>query len=576
VADTPIFRPKAVALALLLAGVAAMAPGHAAGVAGPYLAAMQADFRNDYQAAADQYARALSRDPQNVALMQNALVARLAVGDFEGARSLAPDLLEAVPNNEAASLVLIAATLRDGEFEAARAQQGNPALTNNPLLRGLVAGWIEVGLENFTAAAEHFDSLTANDALAAYGQYHKALALALAGDFVAAEAIFSGTGDEPLHVDRDALIAHAEVLAQMGREEDAQALIDEALDGFPDMALINLRDRLAAGEDVPFSVVERPADGVAETFFTMATALNTEDADRFALMYVRLAQHIRPEMTKASLLAAEILERHGQYELASQALENVEPDSAWYVTAELRRANTQRAAGNPEAGIEALEALAEEHPERIEVHSALGDALRSAERYEEAAEAYGAAISLLGTPERPHWPLFYARAIAYERAGDWDEAEEDFRQALALEPEQPAVLNYLGYSLVEQRRNLDEALGMIERAVAGQPDDGYITDSLGWVLYRLERYEEALPHMLRAVELAPADAVINDHLGDVLWKVGREREARFQWRRALSFGPADDLDMDRIRRKLDVGLDAVLAEERAEERAGSSAAENGG
>jgi Flp pilus assembly protein TadD len=123
------------------------------------------------------------------------------------------------------------------------------------------------------------------------------------------------------------------------------------------------------------------------------------------------------------------------------------------------------------------------------------------------------------------------------------------------------VLNYLGYSMVEQGSDLDEALAMIEQAVAGQPDDGYITDSLGWVLYRLGRYEEAVPHMLRAVELTPDDPIINDHLGDVLWKVGRNREAQFQWRRALSFGPAADLDMDRVRRKIEVGLDEVLQDE---------------
>jgi Flp pilus assembly protein TadD len=159
--------------------------------------------------------------------------------------------------------------------------------------------------------------------------------------------------------------------------------------------------------------------------------------------------------------------------------------------------------------------------------------------------------------------LFYTRAIANERAGQWDAAEADFRKALELQPDQPMVLNYLGYSMVEQRRNLDEALGMIERAAAGQPDDGYITDSLGWVYFRLDRFEDALNPMLRAVELVPDDPILNDHLGDVLWKVGRKREAEFQWRRALSFGPAEDLDMDRVRNKLDVGLDKVLEDEAA-------------
>jgi len=176
--------------------------------------------------------------------------------------------------------------------------------------------------------------------------------------------------------------------------------------------------------------------------------------------------------------------------------------------------------------------------------------------------AYGRAIDKIGEAREAHWVLFYTRGISNERAGDWPAAEADFREALKLEPGQPMVLNYLGYSMVEKQESLDEALGMIEQAVRAEPDDGYITDSLGWVFYRLGRYPEAVAPMLRAVELTPDDPVINDHLGDVLWMVGRKREAEFQWRRALSFGPADDLDMDRIRRKLEVGLDKVLAADR--------------
>ncbi|MGR3640530.1 tetratricopeptide repeat protein [Alterinioella nitratireducens] len=158
------------------------------------------------------------------------------------------------------------------------------------------------------------------------------------------------------------------------------------------------------------------------------------------------------------------------------------------------------------------------------------------------------------------WFLYYARGISYDNLERWEEAEADFRAALELSPGQPNVLNYLGYSLVEQRRNLDEALDMIERAVTARPTSGYIVDSLGWVFYRLGRYEEAVDPMERAVELLPNDSIVNDHLGDVYWMVGREREARFQWSRALSFGP-EPAEAARIRRKLDVGLDAVLAEE---------------
>ena len=563
--------PSRFALALigaaLTAGLTMAAPPRlaaAASLSGAYLAATQADIRSDYPMAAEYYRRALFLDPDNVVTMQNAAVARVGMGDIAEATTLAERLIAAAPGSPIAILVLLSDALARGDFDAAQKVADAAGPDANPLLVGLVGGWIAAGRDDFTEAQARFDALDQNEALAAYGQYHKALALALAGDFVSAEAILAGGEAGPLHLSRAALAAHAQILAQIDRTDEAIGLLDEALaNGFAETSLTDLRDRLAAGEEVPFTQVTRAQDGAAEAFLTLADGLNTPDSDRLALVYARLALHVRPDLTEAALVEAEALSRQGQYVLASAALAEVKPDDPWFVTSEIRRATTQRDAGDADAAIETLTALAAAHPELLEVHAALGDHLRAANRFAEAAAAYGGAIALIAAPQPGHWPLYYSRAIAYERAKDWDKAEADFRQALALSPEQPAVLNYLGYSLVEQGRNLDEALSMIERAVAGQPDDGYITDSLGWVLYRLGRFDEALPHMLRAVELEPVDPVVNDHLGDVLWKVGRKREAEFQWRRALSFGPADDLDMDKLRRKLEVGLDAASAAQAA-------------
>jgi Flp pilus assembly protein TadD len=555
--------PRFLAHLLAAAVLAAPAvPAGAASLSGAYLAATQADIRDDYAEAALYYRQVLELDPENVGVLTNALVAHVALGDFAEARALADRLEAADPNNQVSTLVRLGDTLAAGDFAAAQAILDKAAETLNPLLGALLAVWIDVGREDFDAARVTFDAMTDGDALTAYGQYHKALALAFAGDFVGAEAILAGGEDGPLHLNRSAIVAHAEILAQLGREADAIAVLDDALaGGVPDAPLLALRNRLAAGEEVPFDVVTRARDGAAEAFLTLADALNSPDSQRVALMHARIAAHIRPDLTEASLLAAAILEDEGQYALATEALAAVPASSPWYVTAQTRRASTQRAAGDADAGIATLTALAASHPDQITVQSDLGDALRMAERYPEAVAAYDAAVALIDEPKPLHWPLYYTRGIAHERAGNWPAAEADFRQALELEPDQPLVLNYLGYSMVEKQVNLDEALAMIEKASKAEPEDGYITDSLGWVLYRLGRYEEAVKPMLRAVELTPDDPVINDHLGDVLWKVGRKREAEFQWRRALSFGPSDDLDMDRVRRKLEVGLDEVLAEE---------------
>lgn len=548
--------------AALLAGPIQAAT--AEGLSGAYLAATQADFRDDYRAAADYYRRALVFDPGNLAMLQNAAVAEVAAGDMATAASLATQLIETVPGSPIAILVIMADALARGDFAAAETVVDQAGPEANPLLTGLIGGWVAAGQDDFTEAQRRFDAMDANEALSVYGRYHKALALALAGDFVTAQTILAGGEAGPLHLSRSAIMAHAQILAQIDRTDEAIALLDEALaGGFPDATLLDLRARLAAGEDVPFTQVTRAQDGAAEAFLTMAEGLNTPESGRLAIVYARLAQLVRPDLTEATLVAADSLAREGQFVLATEALDAVAPDSPWFVTAQIRRAATQRDAGDTEAGIVTLQELAQTHGDQLEVQAALGDHLRMAERFPEAATAYTAAIGIAGAPQPVHWGLYYSRAISYERAGEWAKAETDFREALALQPDQPMVQNYLGYSLVEQQRDLDEALDLIEAAVSGEPDNGYITDSLGWVLYRLGRYDEAVPHMLRAVELEPVDPVINDHLGDVLWKVGRKREATFQWKRALSFGPGDDLDMDRVRRKLDVGLDAVLSDEKA-------------
>jgi len=281
------------------------------------------------------------------------------------------------------------------------------------------------------------------------------------------------------------------------------------------------------------------------------------------LIFGRAATYLRPDLAEAQLLVAGHLEQSGQHELAIAAYSQVDPASALHVNAELGRATALAAEDKQDAAIEALTQLTRAQPARIDVWAALGDLQRRNEKYAAAIGSYDKAIELLGKPEPQSWPLFYARGISHERQKEWPEAEADFRKALELSPDQPQVLNYLGYSYLEKQTNLKEAMSMIERASKARPDDGAITDSLGWALYREGRYQDAVPVMEKAIALMPSDPVLNDHLGDVYWAVGRKREAEFQWKRALSFKPASEDDANRIRRKLEIGLDAVLKEEGA-------------
>jgi tetratricopeptide (TPR) repeat protein len=555
--------PRLPALALIgFATLALAAPVRAQdGLAGAYLAARQASMLSDYSAAAQYFGMALARDPSNPRLLENAMTAFVGLGEVQKAVPIAQRMQSGGASSQMANLVLMADQMRRGAFDEALADLAAGRQTA-PLVDALVGAWAHFGQGNMSDALAAFDDAADATGLRQFALYHKALALAAVGDFEGADAIFSGREAGPLQATRRGVVAHAEVLSQLERGTDAIELIDSAFGIDADPGVAKLRARLAEGKTLPFDIVTNATEGAGEVFYTVAGVLNGDAMDSYTLMYARLAQYLAPRNADAVLLSAGLLESQDRYALAIETYDSVKPDDPAFYAAELGRAKAMQHAGDVDGAVAVLRNLAETFPKLAVVHVTLGDTLRSEERYDEARLAYDDAIALFDEPNRAQWIVYYARGISEERLGMWDKAEADLRKALDLSPGQPQVLNYLGYSYVEMKTNLDEALGMIEQAVEARPDDGYITDSLGWVLYRLGRYDEAVPHMERAAALMPVDPIVNDHLGDVYWAVGRRTEAEFQWRRALSFGPEED-EAERIRRKLEVGLDAVLKEEGA-------------
>lgn len=550
---------------VLAAGLAFWtAPASAAdGEAGPYLAARLAGAVSDYAVAAEYYARALAADPGNTMLIENAAISELARGSVADGLKLARQFDETGGKSQIADLLILADLAQNEDYAAAVSElvRGRSA---GQLVDGLYRAWAYLGMGQMSDATAEFDKVSAVGGLKSFGLYHKALALASVGDFEGADAIFAGADGGPLRATRHGILAHAQILSQLERNADATALLNTAFGPEGDPAVRALRARLEAGETVPFTLVSGPKDGIAEVFYTVASALGSENTDVNTLAYARVAEYLAPKDADAVLLVASILEGQGQHALASTEFDKIGSDDPAYLQAELGRAGALVASGQTDAAIEVLRRLAKDHPDRIEVWNTLGDTLRREERFDEAATAYDEAIARIKGEPEVYWSLYFARGICKERAKNWTGAEADFKQALELYPDQPSVLNYLGYSYIDRNENLDDALKMIEKAAAERPDDGAIIDSLGWGLYRLGRYDEAVTQMEQAVELMPVDAVVNDHLGDVYWAVGRTREAEFQWRRALSFAEDSmDADPDRIRRKLAVGLDKVLAEEGA-------------
>ncbi len=554
-------------LPLLLSGLTLSMPAHAQGVAGPYLAARQADYSRDFAAAVKYGIRAIARDPANASLMEGLLVAQIGLGQFDQAIPIAQRLLALEAQNQIAGLVLLAGDMRAGRWDNV-SKLLDQGISVGVAIDDLIRAWAQFGQGDLRQALETLRAAEKTGDPGQFSPYHQALMLAMSGDFQAAADILLGEEGNQLQLNRQGVIVFAQILSQLERNPKAVELIDATFPDGGDDELRILRAELAAGKPLEFDAVTTPAQALSAVFTTIAQVLARELQPEVVLLYSRTGEYLDPQNYEALLLSAALLEVLELHDLAVAAYAQVPQQHRLYRSASLARAEALRRSGREQEAVEVLQALTEAFPDNGEVYKTLGDTYRFLNRCEDALGPYDRAIALADLPESQQWVLYFARGICREQTDRWDGAETDFLKALELNPNQPSVLNYLGYSWVEQRRNLDQALDMIERAVAARPDDGYITDSLGWVNYRLGNYEAAVRGMERAVELIPVDPVLNDHLGDVYWAVGRRLEAEFQWRRALSFiteeTDLNEIDPERIRRKLEVGLDKVLEEEGAE------------
>ena len=527
--------------------------------AGAYLAARQAGAHSDFVSSARYYTKALLRDPSNSYMLENAMTSFIALGQFSRAVPVATVMVEQGYSSQIAHLVLSVQNAKDGEWARifTGLEQGRSV---GPLVDGLAQGWAHLGEGDISRAMASFDQVIETRGMEAYGTTHKAYALASVGDLEGAATLIETPVSGGLRYSRKSAIAHAQVLSQLGRNDDALAIIEAVFGRQLDPAVALIRDALVAGQAVAYDAVSTPEAGLADLYYVIAGLVEEEAPPAFTLMYARAATYLDPQNTPAVLTAAGLLEEMGQYDLANATFASISTDDPSFHAAELGRAEVLRSAGRDDAAIEVLEALTRTHPELPQVWATKGDTLRHVERYDQANDAYTRALGLYEEQSAAKWFVHYTRGITNHALDLWPAAEADFRAALALRPDHPQILNYLGYSLVERGEKLDEALDMIETAAAARPDNGAIVDSLGWVYFQLGRYDEAVVQMERAASLLPTDPVINDHLGDVYWSVGRKIEARFQWQRALSFEPEAE-DAERIRNKLSRGLDLVLLEE---------------
>jgi len=548
--------------ALFAAGAATAAPGATPSdsafvrvgdsQAGNYLAALVAGADRDTTAAAVYFREALRADPRNPDLVERAFAAALADGNVADGFLLADRLIARDPNNSLARLALAVRAVGDGQFGAARAQLGaGEAGRAHDVTTTLLIAWCFAGAMDLRHALETLDRVR-EPSLAVFRDYHAGLIADVLGNAPEAQRRLKAAYDADKNTLRLA-DAYARFLSRHNDVEGAKKVyadFDRIIPRHP--LIVSAMTDLAVGK--PLAPVVRSAkEGAAEALYGLGGAGTRQGDELAALIYLRLALFLRPDHDLAAVTVANLFEDLKRNDEAIRAYQLVPPTSPMRESAEIQAGLELESIGRADDAMARLREIVAAHPKDSEAWSALGSLQRTAKKFEDAAASYDKAIELVGTPDRSSWTLFYFRGICFERAKQWPKAEADFKKALELFPDQPLVLNYLGYSWVDQGVNLEEAFKMLRRAVDLRPSDGYIVDSLGWAHYKLGHYEEAAQELEKAINLKPADPVVNDHLGDAFWRVNRRIEARFQWNHARDMKPEPE-DLPNILKKIESGL----------------------
>lgn len=506
-------------------------PPHLAQTYADYLIGRTADLRDDHAAAADRYFAALARAPRDEALVEGALSASLALGDLARARrAAAMALADDAPAT--ARLVRAADALREGHWRRANQELDRAeGAAAEELLARTMRLWTSVGQNDLDAELLHLEPLAAVRPYGGLFAYQQAMALDLTGRAQEALSAYEVGARSGLLLPYGS-VRHAQLLLRLGRRDDALTLLRAARVTSVDPALAAAHARVEAGGAAAPEALT-PAQGAAMGVYGLGAIFVQERDTSSALIALALAQMLDPDFDLARLLSAETQAELGRPEAAHEALATIASTSPYYSNARVTDAWLMLDEGDEQGALSAVQTVAATGDRRA--RRALADMYTRLDRFAEAEPLYTELIAA----DPDNWRLYFARGSARERTGRWPEAQADLHRALELSPDQPDVLNYLGYSWIDRGEHVQEGMALIERAVALRPESGAILDSLAWGYYRQRRYDEAVQHLERAVELDPSDPTLNDHLGDVYWRLGRRIEARFQWRRALTFSPQD-------------------------------------
>ncbi|MCB1444832.1 MAG: tetratricopeptide repeat protein [Rhizobiaceae bacterium] len=553
--------------------------------AGAFLAARTADNDYDYATAISLYRTALKYEPDNVDVRERLMICLFMNGEFDAGVVEAERLKDDPVVERIATIARGVEAIRNKEFAKASAllKYSGPNELDR-MVNTLLMAWGQFGEGKTADALKTVEKMRGPEWYGIFKNYTIGMIAAAAGETETARRKLTETianrdeGVSATDTYMRAVFALATLEAKAGNHQkalDALSVGEQFAPGY--LPLQAFRKTIESGAK-PDILVNSPTDGMASVLFAVGGALNQsvanapdrESAQDIVAFYLVTSYALAPSADAAVLLGG-LAEGIDKPDRAIEWYRRVPVDSPLRRVSELQLGLNLVNTGKVEEARTHLKAAITADPRDIRGYLAYGSLLSDQKDYEEMAKVYDKAIEIIGPmPKRNDWSIFFQRGIAYERLKRWNLAEPNFKKALELYPDQPQVLNYLGYSWVDMNIKLEEGLGMIRKAVDLRPDDGYIVDSLGWAYYRLGRFDDAVSELERAVELRAADPTINDHLGDAYWRVGRRLEAIFQWRTALSMKP-EEAEIPKIRMKIKAGLPEIEVKKASQDKTADDA-----
>ncbi|MCX7350642.1 MAG: tetratricopeptide repeat protein [Alphaproteobacteria bacterium] len=521
-------------------------------VSGNYLAGRSAAKLRDNDLASEYLSNALKSDTGNPVLTEKIFLLELSEGNMPRAEEFARDVLTFNSQQRMARIVLGVKDFRGRHYEEARKNFEQSAYTPvGELTSWLLTAWAYAGEGELNQALKTLDRLDANESFANFKAFHEALISDYLGNSIRAEGAYK-KAYEAASSSLRIVQAYGNFLERHDRAPEAQSLYRAYLDNDTN-PLIDAALAASLKGDKPRPFIESPTEGAAEALFSLATSMTDDQSIDVALLYTRLGISLGADEDVMYTLLGDTYESMKRYDKALEAYAKVPAASPLRVNADMEEAVCLQHLDRKDDALAKLKSIVAADPKNYDAIVTLGNLYRASNDFTNAAATYDQAIALIDKPAQGHWRLYYYDGISHERLNQWDVAEKQFRKAIELSPTESSVLNYLGYSMIEKKINLPEALDMIKKAVEIKPNDGYITDSLGWAYFQLGDYEQAVANCERAVELLPADPIIAEHLGDAYWRIGRTLEAKFQWQHAKDNKPEPD-DLKRIEDKIKNGL----------------------